>query len=111
MLVPTAQLSTRYLRSQFVLKVCNFLLHPKANIKVMAGLLLPPNELKLISLNSSDVHSHSLSPPANLLVGQSHVFSSAAGDWAGLVACNRSGTGAQQKGKMVASLMLMVVPV
>lgn len=62
-LVPTAQLSTSCLRSHFVLKVCSFLLHPKANIKVMAVLLLPPNELKLISLNSGDVHPHSLPLP------------------------------------------------
>lgn len=46
-----------------------------------------------------------------MTVGQSHVFYSVAGDWAGPVACNNSGTGAQGKGKMVASVMLMVVPV
>lgn len=49
-------------------KACSFLLHPKASIEVMAGLLLPPNEPKLSSFKSSDIRPHSLSPPPNLVV-------------------------------------------
>lgn len=49
-------------------KACSFLLHPKASIEVMAGLLLPPNEPKLSSLKSSDIRPDSLSPPPNLAV-------------------------------------------
>lgn len=94
-LVLVPRLSTPYVRIQRVLKVS------KANIKVMVGFFLPPNELKLISLSSSGIRSHSLSPPANLMVGQSHMFYSAAGDGAGLAACNRVGTGAQRRGQSV----------
>lgn len=85
-------------------KVCGFLLHPKGRIKVMAGLLLPPNEPKLGRLKSSGTRPHSLSPGANLMVTATRLAQAQGSE------TPDPGTPDPWESETNPSLMLLVVP-